>query len=160
MSTSLYAVNVILALAWAAVTGSFSVFNLFVGFVFGLVALWLIREQTGTRRYVDRAMAFIELGLIFLWELLMSAVRVALIVLRRDMNLAPGVIAYPLTVTRDAEITLLANFITLTPGTLSVDVSDDRKTLFVHCIDVPDEQATIDDIRNSFERKILEAFRK
>ncbi|MEP3300463.1 MAG: Na+/H+ antiporter subunit E, partial [Roseibium sp.] len=57
------------------------------------------------------------------------------------------------------EITMLANLITLTPGTLSVDVSEDRKTLYVHCIDVPDPQATIDDIKNGFERKILEVFR-
>lgn len=160
MTSSLIAINVILALAWAAVTGSFAVFNLFVGFVFGLIALWLIREQTATRAYFGRAMAFVELGALFLWELLLSALRVAAIVLRRDMKLSPGVIAYPLTVTRDVEITLLANFITLTPGTLSVDVSEDRKVLFVHCIDVPDEAATIADIRDGFERKILEAFQK
>ena len=60
---------------------------------------------------------------------------------------------------KDAEITLLANLITLTPGTLSVDVSDDRKYLYVHSIDCSDVEALIDDIRNGFERKILEVFR-
>lgn len=160
MTSSLITINVILALAWAAVTGSFSPFNLFVGFSFGLIALWLIREQTAMRAYFGRVSAFVELGALFFWELLLSALRVAALVLKRDMNLSPGVIAYPLTVTRDVEIALLANLITLTPGTLSVDVSQDRKILFVHCIDVPDESATIADIRDGFERKIKEAFRK
>jgi multicomponent Na+:H+ antiporter subunit E len=62
-------------------------------------------------------------------------------------------------VDRDFEITLLANLITLTPGTLSVDVSDDRRLLFVHAIDCPDADKAVRDIRDGFERKILEAFR-
>ena len=69
-----------------------------------------------------------------------------------------GFIAFPLTVESDFEIALLANLITLTPGTLSVDVSEDRKVLYIHCIDVPDPEGTIADIRNGFERKIMEAF--
>jgi multicomponent Na+:H+ antiporter subunit E len=75
------------------------------------------------------------------------------------MELKPGIFAYPLTVDRDFEITLLANLITLTPGTLSVDVSADRKTLFVHAIDCSEPEATRRDIATGFERKIMEAFR-
>jgi multicomponent Na+:H+ antiporter subunit E len=108
---------------------------------------------------VSRVWQVAGLAALFLYELVLSAVRVAAIVLRPKIELSPGIIACPLTVDRDFEITMLANLITLTPGTLSVDVSEDRKTLYVHCIDVPDPQATIDDIKNGFERKILEAFR-
>ena len=74
-------------------------------------------------------------------------------------NSKPGIFAYPLKVDRDFEITLLANLITLTPGTLSVDVSDDRRLLFVHAIDCSDADKAVRDIRDGFERKILEAFR-
>ena len=74
------------------------------------------------------------------------------------MDLRPGIFAYPLKVGSDFEITLLANLITLTPGTLSVDVSDDRRTLFVHAIDCSDVDKAIRDIRDGFERKIEEAF--
>ncbi|MBL6430528.1 MAG: Na+/H+ antiporter subunit E [Alphaproteobacteria bacterium] len=157
--TSLFLINILLALAWGAVTGSFAEVNLFFGFVLGAGALYIIREQVGTRGYVTRVWQVVSLALLFLYELVLSALRVAGIVLRPKIVLQPGIIAYPLTVDRDFEITMLANLITLTPGTLSVDVSDDRKTLYVHCIDVPDPQATIDDIKNGFERKILEAFR-
>lgn len=157
--TGLFLINILLALAWGAVTGSFAEVNLLFGFLLGMMALYLIREQAGSDRYLRRFWLIFVLAMTFVYELVLSAVRVASIVLRPKIELKPGIIAYPLTVDRDFEITMLANLITLTPGTLSVDVSDDRSTLYIHCIDVPDKQATIDDIKNSFERKILEAFR-
>lgn len=157
--TSLFLINILLALAWGAVTGNFSELNLAFGFVLALGALYLIREQVGTGAYFERVGQALGLAFMFVYELVLSAWRVATIVLRPKIELQPGIIAFPLTVDRDFEITMLANLITLTPGTLSVDVSEDRKILYVHCIDVPDPQATIDDIKNGFERKILEAFR-
>ncbi|AMN53015.1 MULTISPECIES: Na+/H+ antiporter subunit E [Stappiaceae] len=157
--TSLFLINILLMLAWGAVTGSFSEVNLAFGFVLSFGALYLIREQVGTAAYFQRVSKGFGLAVLFVYELVLSAWRVAIIVLKPKIKLQPGIIAFPLTVDRDFEITMLANLITLTPGTLSVDVSDDRKTLYVHCIDVPDPQATIDDIKNGFERKILEVFR-
>ncbi|MFN4169062.1 MAG: Na+/H+ antiporter subunit E [Pannonibacter phragmitetus] len=157
--SGLFLVNILLAVAWGAVTGSFSVVNLAFGYVLGLGALYLIREQINTGGYFRRASRVIGLILLFLYELVMSAWRVARIVIRPKLDLNPGFIAFPLTVESDFEIALLANLITLTPGTLSVDVSEDRKVLYIHCIDVPDPEGTITDIRNGFERKIMEAFR-
>jgi multicomponent Na+:H+ antiporter subunit E len=98
------------------------------------------------------------LGL-FLRELVLSALRVAWLVVQPKPRLHPGIIAYPLTVTTDAQITLLANMITLTPGTLSIDVSDDRRTLYVHAIDVTDREALIGSIAAGFETKILGVLR-
>ena len=156
---NLYLVNILMALAWAAVTGSFEVINLLFGFALGAVALSLIREQVGSVGYFSRARRVVALMALFIYELVLSAVRVAMLVLKPNMNLKPGIIAYPLKVDRDLEITLLANLITLTPGTLSVDVSDDRRFLYVHALDCSDPEATREDIADGFERKILEAFR-
>jgi len=75
------------------------------------------------------------------------------------MNIKPGIFVYPLTVDRDFEITLLTSLLTLTPGTLSVDVSEDRRLLYVHALDCSDPETMIHDIRHGFERMILEAFR-
>ncbi|WP_106751941.1 Na+/H+ antiporter subunit E [Pannonibacter carbonis] len=157
--TGLFLVNILLALSWAAVTGSFSVVNLAFGFVLGTGVLFMIREQVGGSSYFKRTGRVVGLILLFLKELALSAWRVALLVSRPKLDVSPGIIAFPLTVERDFEIALLANLITLTPGTLSVDVSEDRKVLYVHCIDLPDPEATIADIRDGFERKIMEAFR-
>jgi multicomponent Na+:H+ antiporter subunit E len=156
---SLLLVNVLLALVWTAVSGSFSFLNFAFGFVLAIFALSLIREQVGSVGYFSRARRVISLFLLFIYELVLSAWRVAVTVLSPRMDLKPGIIAYPLKVDRDFEITILANLITLTPGTLSVDVSDDRRILYVHAMDASDPEATKRDIAEGFERKIMEAFR-
>lgn len=154
----LYVNHVVLAIIWAAVSGSFSPANLLFGLVLSTAALYVIREQVGSLGYFARTRRIMSLAVLFVYELILSAWRVAVLVMSPKMDLQPGILAYPLQVKRDFEITLLANLITLTPGTLSVDVSEDRSTLYVHCIDCSDPDATIRDIAEGFERKILEAF--
>ncbi|MFC6487556.1 Na+/H+ antiporter subunit E [Nitratireductor sp. GCM10026969] len=156
---NLYLVNILLALVWAAITGAFTLSNIVFGFLLGALALYLIREQAGSLGYFRRGMRFISLAALFLYELVLSAWRVALLVLSPRMNLKPGIFAYPLKVERDLEITLLANMITLTPGTLSVDVSEDHKFLYIHAIDCSEPDSLRRDIAQGFERRIMEAFR-
>lgn len=152
-------VLLLFTLTWAAITGSFTPLNLGFGLVLSGLALFLIRESVQPSQIRFRPMKVLSLILLFFRELAMSAIRVAILVVRPKMDLKPGIFAFPLTVTRDFEITLLANLITLTPGTLSVDVSDDRRFLYVHAIDCADPQAAIRDIETGFEAKIREAFR-
>ena len=147
------------ALVWLAVSGSFTIPNLLLGLVAGALSLALIRGpiQPDGRRL--RPLKMLSLLVLFLKELALSAWKVAVLVASPKMALKPGIFAFPLTVDRDFEITLLANLITLTPGTLSVDVSPDRKVLYVHALDCSDPVGTRRDIANGFERKIMEAFR-
>lgn len=154
----LYAVNLLMAIVWAAVTGSASLHNLIFGFLLSTLALGLIREQINGTGYITRSLRVASLLWLFLVELAKSAWKVAVMVVSPRLDIKPGIFAFPLTVTRDFEITLLANLITLTPGTLSVDVSDDKKTLYVHAIDCADPEGARRDIADGFERKILEAF--
>ena len=156
---NLLLINVLLAIVWMAVTGTYSLLNMAFGFLLGVFALSLIREQVGSVGYFTRLRKVAVLALVFLYELVMSTIRVAITVLSPNMNLKPGIFAYKLEVDRDIEITILANLITLTPGTLSVDVSEDKQYLYVHAIDCSDVDATRRDIADSFERRILEAFR-
>ena len=156
---TLYLINLVLALIWVMVSGSFTLVNLVFGFILGAFALYLIREQVGTVGYAGRARRILSLAILFFRELVLSAWRVAVLVCSRRMEIKPGIFAYPLKVQTDFEITLLANLITLTPGTLSVDVAEDRSTLYVHGIDCSDVEAARRDIAEGFERKILEAFR-
>lgn len=151
--------ELILALIWVAVSGSYSIPNLAFGFAVGWVVLFLVRDQLQTTKAVIRPVALLLLIGLFIKELFLSAFRVARLVLSPRMDVKPGIFAYPLKVDRDFEITLLANLITLTPGTLSVDVSDDRRTLFVHGMDCSDPDQARREISQGFERRILEAFR-
>ncbi len=152
-------INVLLALTWTAVTGSFTLLNLIFGFALGAAALFIIRQEVGRLGYANRAYRLVSLAWLFVFELVLASIRVAIIVLRPRMGIRPGIFVYPLKVDRDFEITLLANLITLTPGTLSVDVSEDRRYLYIHALDCSDPDAMRRDIAEGFERKILEAFR-
>lgn len=151
---------VILALVWAGISGSFTGINLIFGGVIGGVAIFVLREAFAGPRALRRIRRIASLIVLFLYELVVSAVRVAIVVLRPDMSRAvrPAIVAVPLTVQSDAEITLLANMITLTPGTLSVDVSADKSVLYVHALHMTDRDAMIADIAKGFEKKVREVF--
>lgn len=105
-----------------------------------------------------RPYRILKLLLVFLREFAVSVFRVARLVLSPTMRFTPAAFRFPLSLGSDRQITLLANMITLTPGTLTVDVTEDRSALIVHAIDCPDVEAARADIRDGFERLIREAF--
>lgn len=154
----LFIFNILLTFTWAAISGSFSALNLLFGFVLSIFAMWIIRGEVGSQGYFSRSWRIIKLFVSFLYELVMSAWKVMVLVLSPKLDLKPGIFKFPLSIENDMEITLLANMITLTPGTLSVDVSDDKKFIYVHAIDASDPEAARRDIAEGFERKIKEAF--
>jgi multicomponent Na+:H+ antiporter subunit E len=151
----------VLSLVWAAVTGVFSLPNLLLGAVVALAATYLLRSHLGDRVVSRRSWAVLRLMWLFVYELVLSGVRVAVLVLSPNMHakLKPGFVAFPLAVKSDGEIALLANLITLTPGTLSVDVSADRKTLLIHVLVIREADALVAEIANGFERRVMEVFR-
>lgn len=158
---SLFVPGVLFTIIWLAISGSFTLPNLLFGVLVSALSLGIIRHQwKESSTHWRRVPAILLLAMLFVKELALSAWTVAKLVLTPRMNLKPGIFAYPLKVETDFEITLLANLITLTPGTLSVDVAQDRSTLFVHALDCSDVEATKRSIADGFERRIMEAFRK
>jgi multicomponent Na+:H+ antiporter subunit E len=151
----------VLTIFWMAVTEAFTLENFLVGFVISFLILLLARPlfDAPSRRYFTLAWKLPRFVLLMLWEIVLSSLRVAQAVLSPRMPIQPGIIAYPLEVKSDLEITLLANLITLTPGTLSLDVSSDRKVLYVHGMFVDDAQKVIESTRESLEKAVLEVTR-
>lgn len=96
------------------------------------------------------------LSVVFLKELVLSSVAVARAALSRELGSVSAIIAYPLELETDMGIVVLANCVTLTPGTTSLHVSDDRKTLYIHVLDAADPNEVIAGIKQSFERRIRE----
>lgn len=90
----------------------------------------------------------------FVWELVLANLKVARDVLLPVKRLRPAIVAVPLDLKTEWQITLLSILITLTPGTLSLDVSTDRKILFIHAMHVPDPEALRREIKSGFERRI------
>ena len=92
----------------------------------------------------------------FLHDLVASALQVAGAIVNPSRQLRPAIIAVPLDVKKDASISALANMVTLTPGTTSIHVSDDRSTLYIHSLDCDDKDALIASIKARFETRLME----
>jgi multicomponent Na+:H+ antiporter subunit E len=148
-----------LAILWVAVTGVATPGNLAVGVGLGYVALALAQRVPGIATTLRHVGLGIGLALYFVWELVLSNVRVAYDVLSPRPKISPGVVGVRLDARTDMEITLLANLITLTPGTMSLDVSPDRRVLYVHGMYIDDRDAFERDIKQGFERRVLAVLR-
>ena len=147
-----------LVFAWVAVTGEVSVANLLEGAVLAGLLVLVLRVPLRRRFRLEKVPKALGLLLYFLKELLLSNAAVARILLSPASSLSPGIVAVPLDLKSDAGITVLANLVTLTPGTLSLDVSPDRRTLYVHALHVEDPEAFRREVKEGFERRVKEVF--
>lgn len=150
--------NLLLALAWAALQGEFSLGNLVIGQVVGyLVLLGLVKGGVLSESpYISKAHLAVGLAAFFLWELVRANLRLAFDVATPSFQMKPGILAIPLDVTQDSEILLLAMLINLTPGSVALDVSDDRTVMYVHVMYIESPDAARAEIKDGFERRVLE----
>jgi len=151
--------NVVIALTWMFLSVSFKPTTFIVGYLLGLLMLFMLRKSFSSRFYMDRIWAVVKLASLFLKELVMSNFSVLKLIVQPTMPIRPAIFAMPTVLEQDWEITLLSSLITLTPGTVVIDISDDNKTLYIHSIDFEDIDEAIDSIRNTFEKAILEVSR-
>jgi multicomponent Na+:H+ antiporter subunit E len=156
---NLFALNILLAVVWAALWAAFTLPALLSGFVLGYGALWLVQPLFGERSpYFLRVWRAIRLTLFFLWELVVSSVRVAWDIVTPSHYSNPAIVEMPLDVESDIEILLVTTLISLTPGTLSLDVTPDRKTLIVHAMFADDPDALVREMKDGMERMVKEVF--
>ena len=151
--------NVILAVFWALATGRITVGALLVGFIAGFATIFITRRATGADAYTTKTMRVIRLLVYFIGELVEANLRLAYDVLTPTHYMRPAIVAIPLDARTDFEITLLANLITLTPGTLALHVAEDRSVLYVHSVYTPDADLLRRNIKEGLERRILELTR-
>lgn len=156
---NLFSMNLLLAVVWAALMADFTMDSLLVGYVLGYGALWLAQPLFGERSpYFVRVWRVIRLTLFFLYELVVSSIRVAWDVITPQDLSRPAIIEMPLDVESDIEILLVTNLISLTPGTLSLDVTADRKTLIVHAMFAEDPEVLVQELKDGMERMVKEVF--
>ena len=154
----LFLFNVLLALAWAAVSGSMTFGSLLTGFVIGALVLAVVGQAYGSSHYLQRLRRFVSLMAVFAYELTRSSLQVAWEAVTPNYSMRPAVIAVPIELEKDISITVLANLVSLTPGTLSIDVSSDRKFLYIHAMYAEDAEAVRRSIRDSFEVRVAKVF--
>ena len=147
--------SILLALAWAALQGEITLANLLIGYGVGYVILALLAKgQVMPSTLAARTAHAVGLTAFFVWELLLSNLRVAIDVLRPRTTIRPAVVAVPLDITSDGEILLLSMLINITPGSVTIDLSDDRRTLYVHVMHMTSAEASRREIKEGFERRV------
>ena len=148
--------NLLLALAWAALHGEFTLEGLMIGAILGrLVLVVLARGGVLPLREIGRVERALGLFGYLCRQIVIANVRMTRDVLSIRPRFTPGVIRLPLDVTTDGEILLLAAMINVTPGSVALDVSPDRRVMYVHIMNMPNPEVAKHEIKEGFERRIL-----
>ena len=154
-----FVINLLLTGLWILVTADASPLNAAMGFVIGYALLaWLWPRAMG-RSYIRKLPAAIVFTFYITWAVIRSSVAVASAVLFARPKIEPAFLHLSLEDLSDAEITLLANLITLTPGTVAVDLTEDRSEMILHVMFAHDPEAVRKDIKQNFERPIRNLLR-
>ena len=151
--------NLLLSFIWVALTGSMYYSNFLFGFLLGFFILWVMNLNESDQRYFNRVPKTLGLFLYFIYEMLVANLQVAYDVITPNYFFKPGIVRYPLEATSDLEINLLSTMISLTPGTLILDISEDKKSIFIHVMYLKNKEQFIKQIKNGFERRLLEITR-
>jgi multisubunit Na+/H+ antiporter MnhE subunit len=144
----------VLAVMWAILQRRLDVADLALGYGVGLAIVWLCRDFWTERVTIRHAGTMLRLLGDFSREVVRANLQVAWIIVRPSMPIRPAFIVLPLALRDDLQITALASMITLTPGTLTIDVAPDRSALYVHCLAAPDPDAVRAQITRLFERPL------
>jgi multicomponent Na+:H+ antiporter subunit E len=151
--------NLLLSFIWIALTGSLYFANLLFGFMLGFLVLWILNRAEDDHRYFTRVPNTIAFVFYFVYEMFKANLQVAYDVITPRYFFKPGIVRYPLQADTDIEINLLSTIISLTPGTLILDVSEDKKWLYIHVMYLGDKERFIQRIKNGFEKKLLAILR-
>lgn len=152
-------INLLIAFMWTFLGESYSIAGFVTGYIVGIVLLFLLRRFLKGPFYLWRAYKILVLALIFIKELILSNFEITKLVYARRLNINPGIFTLETELETDWEITLLATLITLTPGTVTMAVSPDKKELYIHAMDIVDMKEAVHAIKNSFEKHIMEVTR-
>ena len=147
--------NLALALAWCAIVGRLTLVDLVVGYAIGYGLLGWVIPVPAARTYVRRIPRVFVFIFVYAYEVFVSTLRIAWEVVTPTPRRSPGMVQVPLDVTTDAEIALLANLITFTPGTVTIDIADDRSHLIVHDMVLKDPEASRRHIKQRYERWVM-----
>ena len=151
--------NLLLSFIWVALTGSLYYSNFIFGYLLGFGVLWIMNRNETDQRYFYRVPKIISFFFFFIYEILKANLQVAYDVITPKYFFKPGIVRYPVNTTTDFEINILATFISLTPGTLIIDISDDKKAIYIHVMYLKDEEQFIRTLKTGVERKLLEILR-
>lgn len=152
--------NLFIAFLWMLLQDNWGVLTFLSGYLVGLFILFMVRRYLASNFYPATLLKAINLLLVFLQELLMSGIMVAKQILQPRLNLTPGIFKLETDLEADVEVTLLAMLITLTPGSVVIEISPDNKSLYIHGLNLPESVEAVNKSKLRFEEKIKKVTRK
>ncbi|HMR19357.1 MAG TPA: Na+/H+ antiporter subunit E [Sphingobacterium sp.] len=155
----LFLMNLLLSFIWVALTGSMYYTNFMFGFLLGFGILWVMNRNDSDQRYFFRVPKVLGFVFYFFVQMVKANLQVAYDVMTPRYFMKPGIVRYPMNARTELEINLLATMISLTPGTLIMDVSEDKRNLYIHVMYLNDPEVFIKDMKTGLERKLLEILR-
>nr|WP_136249722.1 Na+/H+ antiporter subunit E [Ningiella ruwaisensis] len=151
--------TVLLVIVWLMLNSSIGLGHILLGLVLGIVIPWICAPLRMHQPGVKRPLKAISYVLIVLKDIVVANIEVAILVVGPMARIKPGFVAIPLDIHQDLPITVLASTVTMTPGTVSCDISEDKKWLYVHVLNMPEnEQEVIDLIKSRYESRVKEIF--
>lgn len=148
--------NLSLAGIWLFLNGHLTIGSFVFGFLLGAFFLWVFYSKRKKQFYLQKIWKSFVLLLIFLREVITANLSVLRYVCLPLSHLNPGIVAMPIDLRSDFEVVLLANMITLTPGTLTVEVSPDKRILYIHMLDCSNADQVLTHINKAFVERIKE----
>lgn len=150
--------SLLLLVVWQLLMNEVSAGSLIMGAVLGLLIPILTHLFWPDPPRVYRPLVFMRFGFRVLGDILMANFEVARLILGPSRRLQPAFVVYPLELRHEFSISLLATTVSLTPGTVSADISQDHRSLLIHGLDVPDERELINTIKQRYEKPLMEVF--
>ncbi|WP_108124078.1 Na+/H+ antiporter subunit E [Saccharospirillum mangrovi] len=150
--------SLILFVVWLLLSNSIVPGHIVLAAVFAVVIPLLTAPLQNPHPPLKKPLLAARYVLMLMWDIVVSNVEVAIQVLGPLRKLNPGFIVIPLDTREDLPITLLASSISLTPGTVSVEVAKDRSHLYVHVLNLDDEAKTVAAIKQRYEKPLKEIF--
>ncbi len=156
-----FILNLFIATLWLLlqdeITPQFTTF--LMGFIVGIGILYAMHRFYGTQFYLRRVFSIIKLLWLFNWELLLSSYNVLKQITTPKLNITPGIFTYKTELNGDWEITALALLLTLTPGSVVMEVSEDGDMFYIHAMDIEQSKDAVVRSIGKFEKAIMEVTR-
>ena len=156
--TLAFLLNLFLAVVYVMLTGDTSAPNIVIGFAIGFFVLFLYGLTRPGPSYPGKVWRLLRFGAYFIKILTQANLKIAWECITPGLTQTPRILRHDVSDLNDTQMTILANSITLTPGTLVVDVSDDHKWLYIHCMYAQERSSAIAALRELHDRLKQEVF--
>lgn len=159
MIKTLLLANILLAFIWVLTTGTITQENFLFGYLISFGVLWIITPNRRKNNYFTFIPKIISFILFVIYQIIKSNIETFIQSLYSKSKLSPAIIKVPLDVKTDGEITFFSHLVNITPGTLVIDISDDKNVLYLHVVHCEDKEAYVKQLKEVFEKRILELTR-